>query len=117
MFKPRWAFVLIYLITLLNLHLSNVFATIPTEPLVQQKLDRVLGLPGQTFNVSFAHYAGYVNVNEDAGRALFYWFVEAAEDPASKPLILWLNGGPASKKFKLFNFLCDITVLTWFANC
>ncbi|XP_004287152.1 PREDICTED: serine carboxypeptidase-like 29-like isoform 2 [Fragaria vesca subsp. vesca] len=91
MFKPRWAFVLIFL---LNLHLGSVFATVPTDPLVQQQLDRVHGLPGQTFNVSFAHYAGYVNVNEDAGRALFYWFVEAAEDPTSKPLVLWLNGGP-----------------------
>ncbi|XP_050388292.1 serine carboxypeptidase II-2 [Argentina anserina] len=91
MFKPRWACVLIFL---LNLHLGSVFATVPTDPLVQQRLDRVLKLPGQTFNVSFAHYAGYINVNEDAGRALFYWFVEAAEDPASKPLVLWLNGGP-----------------------
>ncbi|PRQ46074.1 putative carboxypeptidase D [Rosa chinensis] len=91
MFKPRWAFVLTIL---LNLHLGSVFATIPTDPLVQQQSDRVLRLPGQNFNVSFAHYAGYVNVNEEAGRALFYWFVEAAEDPASKPLVLWLNGGP-----------------------
>ena len=99
MFKPRWAFVLIFL---LNLHLGSVFSSIPADPLVQQRLDRVLKLPGQTFNVSFAHYAGYVNVNEDAGRALFYWFVEAAEDPSSKPLVLWLNGGSASKKIQAF---------------
>ncbi|KAK8695285.1 hypothetical protein V6N13_000451 [Hibiscus sabdariffa] len=32
--------------------------------------------------------------NFPAGRALFYWFFEAAEDPDSKPLLLWLNGGP-----------------------
>ncbi|KAG5035160.1 hypothetical protein JHK85_010478 [Glycine max] len=25
---------------------------------------------------------------------LFYYFVESKTDPASKPLILWLNGGP-----------------------
>lgn len=108
MFKPRWAFVLIFL---LNLHLGSVFATVPTDPLVQQQLDRVHGLPGQTFSVSFAHYAGYVNVNEDAGRALFYWFVEAAEDPTSKPLVLWLNGGHALKKFQAF-----CTDLNWFAD-
>lgn len=54
--------------------------------------DLVVGLPGQP-NVSFAHYAGYVTVNESHGRALFYWFFEAASDPASKPLLLWLNGG------------------------
>ncbi|KAL3840681.1 hypothetical protein ACJIZ3_025272 [Penstemon smallii] len=60
----------------------------------QQQLDRVLKLPGQNFNVSFAHYAGYVNVNKESGRSLFYWFFEAEEDPSSKPIILWLNGGP-----------------------
>ncbi|KAK9141484.1 hypothetical protein Syun_010884 [Stephania yunnanensis] len=57
-------------------------------------LDRVSKLPGQSFNVNFAHYSGYVTVNEKAERALFYWFFEAEEDPSSKPLLLWLNGGP-----------------------
>ncbi|XP_057767194.1 serine carboxypeptidase II-2 [Salvia miltiorrhiza] len=60
----------------------------------QQQLDRVLKLPGQNFNVSFAHYSGYITVNEESGRELFYWFFEAEEDPSSKPLVLWLNGGP-----------------------
>ncbi|KAH6819242.1 serine carboxypeptidase-like 29 [Perilla frutescens var. frutescens] len=60
----------------------------------QQQLDRVFKLPGQNFNVSFAHYAGYITVNQESGRALFYWFFEAEEDPSSKPLLLWLNGGP-----------------------
>lgn len=71
-----------------------VFASSLTDPFAQQELDRVLELPGQTFNVSFAHYSGYVTANEDSGRALFYWFIEAVEDPDSKPLVLWLNGGP-----------------------
>uniref|UniRef100_A0A1D1XLV9 Carboxypeptidase n=1 Tax=Anthurium amnicola TaxID=1678845 RepID=A0A1D1XLV9_9ARAE len=56
--------------------------------------DRVLHLPGQAFNVSFAHYSGYITVNEHSGRALFYWFFEATDDPTSKPVVLWLNGGP-----------------------
>ncbi|KAK4790121.1 hypothetical protein SAY86_017425 [Trapa natans] len=64
------------------------------DPPVQQQLDRVPELPGQGFNISFAHYSGYVTVNEQSGRALFYWFTEAEEDPGSKPLVLWLNGGP-----------------------
>ncbi|RRT85288.1 hypothetical protein BHE74_00049559 [Ensete ventricosum] len=65
----------------------------------RQEKDRVLRLPGQSFNVSFAHYSGYVTVDDDPGRALFYWFFEAVEDPASKPLVLWLNGGPILKTF------------------
>lgn len=66
----------------------------PTE---QQVKDTVHGLPGQSsFNVSFVHYSGYVTVNKESGRALFYWFFEAAEDPSSKPLAIWLQGGKNS---------------------
>lgn len=64
------------------------------DPFMQAREDdRVVDLPGQP-NVSFSHYAGYVNVNASHGRALFYWFFEATSDAASKPLLLWLNGGP-----------------------
>jgi serine carboxypeptidase-like clade 2 len=59
----------------------------------EQARDRVPRVPGQTFNTSFAQYAGYVTVSEQRGAALFYWFFEAEKDPASKPLVLWLNGG------------------------
>ncbi|KAL5579363.1 hypothetical protein UlMin_011805 [Ulmus minor] len=55
--------------------------------------DLVTNLPGQP-DVNFQHYAGYVNVDEANGRALFYWFYEATSRPNEKPLVLWLNGGP-----------------------
>ncbi|XP_058081267.1 serine carboxypeptidase-like 25 [Magnolia sinica] len=55
--------------------------------------DRIVALPGQP-NVSFEQYSGYVTVNARAGRALFYWLTEAATAPESKPLVIWLNGGP-----------------------
>ncbi|GLJ15733.1 hypothetical protein SUGI_0258910 [Cryptomeria japonica] len=55
--------------------------------------DRVVGLPGQP-KVSFEQYAGYVTVNTNDGRALFYWLMEATHTASSKPLVLWLNGGP-----------------------
>lgn len=54
--------------------------------------DLVTNLPGQP-TVNFRHYAGYVTINEDKGRALFYWFYEAISQPNDKPLVLWLNGG------------------------
>lgn len=54
--------------------------------------DLVTHLPGQPL-VDFRHYAGYVTVNQTHGRALFYWFYEAASNPEGKPLVLWLNGG------------------------
>ncbi|KAG2643900.1 hypothetical protein PVAP13_2KG354800 [Panicum virgatum] len=56
--------------------------------------DKIPALPGQPKGVDFDQYGGYVTVDEKNGRALFYYFVEAPQDASSKPLLLWLNGGP-----------------------
>ncbi|ESR66817.1 serine carboxypeptidase-like 29 [Citrus sinensis] len=91
-YNPKGASFLVQILFIcIIFYLGSAFST---DPVAQQKLDRVGKLPGQNFNVNFAHYSGYVTVNEESGRALFYWFVEAVEDPDSKPLVLWLNGGP-----------------------
>ncbi|XP_026429572.1 serine carboxypeptidase-like 26 [Papaver somniferum] len=62
----------------------------------QQESDRVINpLPGQpSSGTNISHFSGYITVNEDHGRALFYWFFEAQTQPSEKPLLLWLNGGP-----------------------
>jgi carboxypeptidase C (cathepsin A) len=31
---------------------------------------------------------------ESGAKNLFYWYFEATESPETKPLLLWLNGGP-----------------------
>lgn len=54
--------------------------------------DKISTLPGQP-PVKFQQYAGYITVDDKQKRALFYYFVEAEVEPASKPLVLWLNGG------------------------
>ncbi|KAJ0030901.1 hypothetical protein Pint_14383 [Pistacia integerrima] len=59
----------------------------------QQELDRISALPGQP-PVKFQQFSGYVTVNDNHGRALFYWLTEATTTPEKKPLVLWLNGGP-----------------------
>lgn len=60
----------------------------------QQELDRISALPGQP-PVTFSQFSGYVTVNEQHGRALFYWLTESSSThPENKPLVLWLNGGP-----------------------
>ncbi|WZZ85488.1 hypothetical protein YC2023_114067 [Brassica napus] len=55
--------------------------------------DLVVRLPGQP-KVLFRQYAVYVDVDSETGRSLFYYFVEADSQPETKPLTLWLNGGP-----------------------
>lgn len=68
----------------------------PLEDLIEK-------LPGQP-KVSFRQFAGYVDVDLKHGRSLFYYFVEAEDDPDHRPLTLWLNGGKSS--FRLLLFIC-----------
>ncbi|URE01826.1 Serine Carboxypeptidase [Musa troglodytarum] len=56
--------------------------------------DKITALPGQPRGVDFDQYAGHVTVDPKKGRALFYYFVESPRRSSSKPLVLWLNGGP-----------------------
>ena len=59
-----------------------------------READKIAALPGQPGGVAFDQYGGHVTVDADRGRALFYYFVEAPRhEAASKPLLLWLNGG------------------------
>ncbi|KZV27367.1 serine carboxypeptidase-like 45-like [Dorcoceras hygrometricum] len=55
--------------------------------------DKIVSLPGQP-TVDFQQYSGYITIDEVQKRAFFYYFVEAETEPDSKPLVLWLNGGP-----------------------
>jgi serine carboxypeptidase-like clade 2 len=70
------------------LFFSSTIAALPK----QQELDRITALPGQP-PVTFSQFSGYITVNEQHGRALFYWLTEATSHPQNKPLVLWLNGG------------------------
>lgn len=56
--------------------------------------DRVQSLPGWDGDLPFGVYAGYITVDKEAGRHLFYVYVESAVSPEEDPLLLWLNGGP-----------------------
>ncbi|KAK7286668.1 hypothetical protein RJT34_21831 [Clitoria ternatea] len=67
----------------------QTFVVVSSAP----EADKISTLPGQP-QVTFQQYSGYITVDESQQRALFYYFVEAEQDPASKPLVLWLNGGP-----------------------
>ncbi|XP_008802653.3 serine carboxypeptidase II-3-like [Phoenix dactylifera] len=78
---------------------TTLFSNLSSKIYPQQGLkenDKISKLPGQPEGVDFDQYGGYVTVDAESGRALFYYFAEAAAsaDPSSKPLVLWLNGGP-----------------------
>ncbi|KAK7852572.1 serine carboxypeptidase-like 46 [Quercus suber] len=81
---------------------SFVHIFVPVEP--YPIADKITSLPGQP-QVSFQQFSGYITVDEKQQRALFYYFVEAEGQPASKPLVLWLNGGPGCSSFGAGAFL------------
>nr|CAB3234489.1 lysosomal protective protein-like [Phallusia mammillata] len=54
--------------------------------------DLVTHLPGASPFPSFKMYSGYLDASET--KHFHYWFVESQNDPASDPVVLWLNGGP-----------------------
>ncbi|KAL3506490.1 hypothetical protein ACH5RR_031872 [Cinchona calisaya] len=79
---------------LINEDLEKQYSTVyigPQEGL--KEADKILALPGQPKGLNFYQYSGYVTVDPKVGRALFYYFAES-ENSSSKPLVLWLNGGP-----------------------
>uniref|UniRef100_A0A2N9J656 Carboxypeptidase n=1 Tax=Fagus sylvatica TaxID=28930 RepID=A0A2N9J656_FAGSY len=69
--------------------LANKTNVHPQEGLKEK--DRIQRLPGQP-HVNFSQYGGYVTVDKSAGRAFYYYFVEAHHSKDSLPLLLWLNG-------------------------
>ncbi|OUZ99792.1 Peptidase S10 [Macleaya cordata] len=61
--------------------------------------DKIESLPGQPHGVNFDQYSGYVTIDAEKGKALFYYFVESPKKSSTKPLLLWLNGGPGCSSF------------------
>ena len=56
--------------------------------------DLITNLPGyKNGQTPSKQYSGFINVNPSGtARYLHYWFVESEHDPASDPVVLWLNG-------------------------
>jgi len=88
-----------------TLRVDEVAGRRAAEPTPAGLADRVGYLPGWG-EPHFGMYAGYVTVNEAAGRALFYVMAEAMEQPESAPVLLWLNGGPGCSS--LGGFLSEL---------
>ncbi|KAM0910928.1 hypothetical protein ACQ4PT_013809 [Festuca glaucescens] len=63
---------------------------------------QVTRVPGFDGALPSKHYAGYVTVDEQHGRNLFYYLVESQGDPSKDPVVLWLNGGPGCSSFDGF---------------
>ncbi|KAM0008664.1 putative carboxypeptidase D [Helianthus debilis subsp. tardiflorus] len=58
-----------------------------------KEADKISELPGQPAGTDFDQYSGYVTVDPNHGRALFYYLAESPVNSSTNPLVLWLNGG------------------------
>ncbi|GJN07577.1 hypothetical protein PR202_ga25478 [Eleusine coracana subsp. coracana] len=61
----------------------------------------VTSLPGYNGPLPFYLETGYVEVDEDNGAELFYYFVESESDSSddNAPFLLWLTGGDRCSVF------------------
>jgi len=64
--------------------------------------DRLTSFPGVGQLPDFAIYSGYLTLNENTGKAIYYLFAESQNDPKSDPVVLWLNGGPGCSSVEGF---------------
>ncbi|XP_067651737.1 lysosomal protective protein-like [Haliotis asinina] len=54
--------------------------------------DEIKMMPGLSKQPPFKQYSGYLKAS--GTKKLHYWFVESMNNPATDPVVLWLNGGP-----------------------
>ncbi|KAJ0935746.1 putative carboxypeptidase D [Helianthus annuus] len=66
--------------------------------------DKISSLPGQPAGTNFDQYSGYVTVDPNHGRALFYYLAESPVNSSTNPLVLWLNGGNTKLILRSFLF-------------
>nr|XP_043630692.1 serine carboxypeptidase 1-like [Erigeron canadensis] len=79
---------------------DNRFSSVYVGPQDGLKdVDKITALPGQPVGTDFDQYSGYVTVDPNHGRALFYYLAESPVNSSTNPLVLWLNGGPGCSSF------------------
>ena len=64
------------------------------NPVRSSAEDEIKSLPHLAEPITFRQYSGYLKADKDGLKFLHYWFIEATEQPADKPVLVWLNGGP-----------------------
>ena len=89
--------VLLFTVTLL--HSTPVHAAVAG--------DEVTSLPGWSGPLPSKHYSGYFPTTLDGTSAgqLHYWLTLSESNPASDPVVLWLQGGPGCSS--LFGLLYE----------
>ncbi|EYC23744.1 hypothetical protein Y032_0015g2811 [Ancylostoma ceylanicum] len=104
-------------VAILKLCLLALVTAAPEWELIQS-------LPNLVEPMRSKQYAGYLNISPV--KQLFYWYIESENNPASDPVVLWLNGGPGCSSleglfvemgpFRVNNFGENVTRNPWTWN-
>ncbi|KAJ0792416.1 putative carboxypeptidase C [Helianthus annuus] len=70
-------------------------------------------IPGFDGTLPSKHYAGYVTIDENHGKKLYYYYVLSERNPSEDPVVLWLNGGPGCSSFDGFVYEHGILYFTF----
>ncbi|CAN8232401.1 unnamed protein product [Cochlearia groenlandica] len=81
-----WLMNILVLVTLV----SSLFVITESAP----ESAIITKIPGFNGNFPSKHYSGYVTIDKEHGKNLWYYFVESEKDSTKDPVVLWLNGGP-----------------------
>ncbi|KAG1672516.1 hypothetical protein FOA52_002825 [Chlamydomonas sp. UWO 241] len=80
----------------------------PTKELASRQIEatepprEVTHLPGYSGEFRSKHLTGYINVDKDHGKHMFYYVVQSEGSVKNDPIILWLTGGPGCSGIDAF---------------
>ena len=82
-----------------GLLLFTIYAFIGPTSFAAINRDEITKLPGWDHPLPSKQYSGYLQVGTSN---LHYWFVLSENNPATDPVVLWLNGGKIALNIILY---------------